>query len=58
VTYKNVVFAALFQTNHNILTAIITAFLQKKKARTQLIKYFRIIKFTYKCNEKKIIIVC
>jgi len=29
VTYKKVVFAALFQINRNILTDIITAFLQK-----------------------------
>jgi len=30
VTYKNVMFAALFQRNHNILTDTITDFLQKE----------------------------
>ena len=31
VTYKNVMFAALFHINHNILTDTITAFLQIKQ---------------------------
>ena len=34
MTYENVVFAALFQINHNILTAIITIFSQKRNKYT------------------------
>jgi hypothetical protein len=48
VTYKNAVFAALFQINHNIHTDIITAYLQKIIIIRHFIKYFRILKFIHK----------
>ena len=34
VSYKNIMFAALFQTNHNIITDIITAYLQNRSKYT------------------------
>jgi hypothetical protein len=39
--------AALFHINHNILTDIITDFLQKEARIRQLIKYFCILKNLY-----------